>query len=117
MTEGKGERHPSVTGTWIANANVGPSARAPANGTVDLAKFRTGQTEQAGEGEGEKTVHCAAPAACRRGFTTAAANTCAGSEEEEEERTWTATARAAKPDSVYEWDQVPQRFVAFLYPH
>ena len=27
-------------GTRITNATVGPSARAPANGTIDLGKFR-----------------------------------------------------------------------------
>ena len=72
---------------------------------------RTGHTEEAGGEEGENTVHYAAPATCARGFGAAAAGTC------EEKRTLTATAQAAEPDSEYEWHQVAQRFVVFLYPH
>ena len=37
---GNGRATPVGMGTWITNANVGPSARAPANGTIDLGKFR-----------------------------------------------------------------------------
>ena len=56
--KGKGRMTPVGTGTRITNANVGPSARAPANGTIDLAKFResdvTKKREGKGEGEGEE---------------------------------------------------------------
>ena len=37
---GKGRATPVGTGTRITNTNVGPSAKAPANATIDLAKFR-----------------------------------------------------------------------------
>ena len=37
---GKGRATPVGTGTRITIANVGPSARVPANGTIDLGKFR-----------------------------------------------------------------------------
>ena len=37
---GKGRATPVGMGTLITNANVGPSARAPANGTIDLGKSR-----------------------------------------------------------------------------
>ena len=107
---GKGRATPVGGGTWVTNVNVGPSATAPANGTIDLGKFREPDVRKKRE-SGEKTVHCAASAACGRGFCAAAAGIC------EEESTWTATAQVAEPDLEYEWDQVAQRFVAFLYSH
>ena len=87
------------------------SAKAPTNGTIDLAKFREPDTPKKQEKENT------ASAACSRGFGTAAAGTWEDSEEEEEERTQTTIAQAAKSDSESDWDQVAQRFMAFLHPH
>ena len=87
------------------------SAKAPANGTIDLAKFREPDAPKKREKEN------AASAACSRGFGAAAAGTSEESEEEEKERTRTAIAQAAESDPESDWDQVAQRFVVFLHPH
>ena len=112
---GKRRATPVDTGTRITNANAGPRARAPANGMIDLGKFREPDVPKKRQREREKerkpfiTLHPPPVAAVRR--------CCTCEESESEERTWTATAQAAEPDSEYGWDQVAQRFVAFLYSH
>ena len=98
---GKGGGTPVGPGTRITNANVGPSAKAPANATIDLAKFREPDVPKKGE-RGEN-VHYAASAACTHGSgAAAAAATWEETKAEEEGRTRTATAQVAKCDSEYE---------------
>ena len=117
---GKGRATPVGTGTRITNAYASPSAMAPANGTVDLAKFREPDVPKKREREWERerkpfiTLHLPSVAA---GSALLLQSTSEETASKEEERTRTATARAAESDSEYECDQVAQRFVAFLYPH
>ena len=51
---GKGRATPVGPRTRIANANVGPSAKAPANGTVGLSRFREPDVPKTWERERER---------------------------------------------------------------
>ena len=111
---GKGREAPVGTGTRVTNATVGPGARAPANGTIDLGKFREPEApkKRKRERERNRSLHCT------RYLWPRVWRCCCrylqGTESKEEKRTWAATAQVAEPDSEYEWDQSPNGLWRFF---